>query len=189
MDSSLSSLTASTQEGDPLAAQQLFRVLYDELHRMARRELARNGGCDALSATTLLHEAFLNMSGRVKIAFPDRAHFMAYASRAMRGLIIDYVRSRRAQKRGGELAFTSLNTDIAENASEPDELAKIGGALDDLAAVDAELAQLVDLKFFCGFSIAEIAELRGVSKRTVDRDWEKARLYLHRVLRSESPSA
>lgn len=189
MDSPLSSLTASTQKGDPLAAQQLFQVLYDELHRMARRELARNGGCDALSATTLLHEAFLNMSGRVKIAFPDRAHFMAYASRAMRGLIIDYVRSRRAQKRGGELAFTSLNTDIAEKASEPDELAKIGDALDDLAAVDAELAQLADLKFFCGFSIAEIAKLRGVSKRTVERDWEKARLYLHRVLRSEFPSA
>ena len=156
---------------------------------MARRELARNGGCESLSATTLLHEAFLNMSGRVKISFTDRAHFMAYAARAMRGLIIDYVRSRQAQKRGGELLFISLDTEIAEAASSSDELAKIGDALDDLAAVDAELAQLVDLKFFCGFSIAEIAELRGVSQRKVERDWEKARLYLHRALRSESPAA
>ena len=189
MDSPLSSLTASTQKGDSLAAQQLFQVLYDELHGVARRELARNNGCESLSATTVLHEAFLNMSGRVKISFPDRAHFMAYASRAMRGLIIDYVRNRHAQKRGGEFAFTSLNTEIAESISTADELARIGDALDDLASVDAELAQLVDLKFFCGFSIADIADLRGVSERTVERDWQKARLYLHRALRSELPGA
>jgi RNA polymerase sigma factor (TIGR02999 family) len=184
----MSSLFASTQKGDPAAAQQLFQVLYDELHNVARRELARNGAYGALGATTLLHEAFLNMSGRVKISFPDRAHFMAYAARAMRGLIIDYVRSRQAQKRGSGFEFTSLDTNIAAEAAPDDhELSRVSEALDELAIADPDLAQLVDLKFFCGFSIAEIASIRNVSERTVQRDWEKARLYLHRALQNERP--
>lgn len=186
MESKISSLFASTQQGDPAAAQQLFQVLYAELHNVAKRELVRNGANGSLGATTLLHEAFLNMSGRVKISFPDRAHFMAYAARAMRGLIIDYVRSRQAQKRGSEFEFTSLDTNIAEEASTDDhELARVSDALDELAKIDADLAELVDLKFFCGFSIGEIAGIRGVSERTVQRDWEKARLYLHRALESD----
>jgi RNA polymerase sigma factor (TIGR02999 family) len=188
LESKISTLFASTQNGDPAAAQQLFQVLYDELHNIARRELARNGVGSSLGATTLLHEAFLNMSGRVKINFPDRAHFMAYAARAMRGLIIDYVRSRRAQKRGSAFEFTPLDTNIAADAAADDnELARVSDALDELANVDSELAELVDLKFFCGFSIAEIADIRGVSERTVQRDWEKARLYLHRALKSDRP--
>lgn len=188
MESKISSLFSSTQKGDPAAAQQLFQVLYAELHNVAKRELARNGAYGSLGATTLLHEAFLNMSGRVKISFPDRAHFMAYAARAMRGLIIDYVRSRQAQKRGSAFEFTSLDTNVAADAAPDDhELSRVSDALDDLATVDPDLAQLVDLKFFCGFSIAEIAEIRGVSERTVQRDWEKARLYLHRALQSDRP--
>ena len=188
MEQKISALFASTQKGDPAAAQQLFQVLYDELHNIARRELARNGAGGSLGATTLLHEAFLNMSGRVKINFPDRAHFMAYAARAMRGLIIDYVRSRRAQKRGSAFEFTPLDTNIAADAVADDhELARVSDALDELANVDSDLAELVDLKFFCGFSIAEIADIRGVSERTVQRDWEKARLYLHRALKSDRP--
>jgi len=113
---------------------------------------------------------------------------MAYAARAMRGLIIDYVRSRQAQKRGSAFEFTSLDTNIAADAAPDDhELSRVSDALDELATVDPELAQLVDLKFFCGFSITEIAEIRGVSERTVQRDWEKARLYLHRALQSDQP--
>ena len=186
MESKISSLFASTQKGDPAAAQQLFQVLYAELHNIAKRELMRNGAGGSLGATTVLHEAFLNMSGRVKISFPDRAHFMAYAARAMRGLIIDYVRSRRAQKRGSAFEFTSLDTNIADDAAPDDhELSRVSDALDDLVTFDPELAQLVDLKFFCGFSITEIAEIRCVSERTVQRDWEKARLYLHRALKSD----
>ncbi|HEY3179156.1 MAG TPA: ECF-type sigma factor [Casimicrobiaceae bacterium] len=187
MESKLPSLFASTQKGDPAAAQQLFQVLYAELHNVAKRELVRNGAWGSLGATTLLHEAFLNMSGRVKISFPDRAHFMAYAARAMRGLIIDYVRSRQAQKRGSAFEFTSLDTDIADAAADDHELSRVSEAIDELATVDAELAQLVELKFFCGFSIPEIADIRGVSERTVQRDWEKARLYLHRALKSDFP--
>ncbi len=187
LETTIPSLFASTQKGDPAAAQQLFQALYGELHRVAKRELVRNGALGSLGATTVLHEAFLNMSGRVKISFADRAHFIAYAARAMRGLIIDYVRSRQTQKRGSEFEFTSLNTDIADAAVDDQQLTRVGEALDELATVEPDLAQLVDLKFFCGFSIAEIATLRGVSERTVHRDWEKARLYLHHALKSDFP--
>ena len=187
VETTIPSLFASTQKGDPAAAQQLFQQLYGELHRVAKRELARNGAWGALGATTLLHEAFLNMSGRVKVSFPDRSHFIAYAARAMRGLIIDYVRSRQTHKRGSDFEFTSLNTDIVDSAVDETELSRVGEALDALAAVDPALAELVDLKFFCGFSVAEIAALRDVSERTVHRDWEKARLYLHHALKSDFP--
>lgn len=158
----------------------LFAVLYDELHRMAQRELRRNGAA-TLSPTTLLHEAYLNISSRDGAPFEDRAKFMAYASRAMRGLLIDYLRNRQAQKRGGEFAITSLKTELPE--APPDlQLAKLGDALDRLAEVDPRLAECVDLKFFCGFSFLDIAAMRSVTERTVRRDWEKARILLHGML-------
>jgi RNA polymerase sigma factor (TIGR02999 family) len=106
---------------------------------------------------------------------------MAYAARAMRGLIIDYARERRALKRGGAFEFTTLSTDGAEQVAEAEGLQSVSDALEDLARIDRTLAEVVDLKFFCGLSFAEIASLRGVSERTVQRDWEKARL-LHRTL-------
>ena len=165
---------------DP-AADRLFTTLYNELHRLARRELSKRGGHMTLGATTLLHEAYLDMSGR-ETAFPDRARFMAYAARAMRGIIIDYARRRYAQKRGGMFELTSLQTTIADRLTDARELQQISDALDELAAVEPALAEVVDLKFFCGFSFAEIAAMRGVSERTVQRHWEKARLYLYRAI-------
>jgi len=154
---------------------------------MARRELARRGSADmGLGVTTLLHEAYLEMAGRGGTQFPDRARFMAYAARVMRGLIIDHARTRRASKRGGQFHITALSTDVIENLADEDELARISEALDELATVEPSLAEIVDLKFFCGFSFADIAAMRDVSERTVQRQWEKARIYLHHVLRSES---
>ena len=138
-----------------------------------------------LGVTTLLHEAYLDISGRDKASFPDRARFMGYAARVMRGLIIEHARNRRAQKRGGQFEIASLDTDVAENHPDAPTLSRIGDAIDGLATIDPMLAQLVDLKFFCGFSFGEIAAMRGVSERTVQRDWEKARIYLHRTLRSD----
>jgi RNA polymerase sigma factor (TIGR02999 family) len=166
---------------DPADAERLFATLYSELHRLARRELARRGSDITLGATTLLHEAYLDMSER-GVVFPDRARFMAYAARAMRGLIIDYARRRYAQKRGGMFELTSLQTTIADRLTDANELQQISDALEDLAAVEPALAEIVDLKFFCGFSFAEIGAMRGMSERTVQRHWEKARLYLYRVL-------
>jgi RNA polymerase sigma factor (TIGR02999 family) len=107
---------------------------------------------------------------------------MAYAARVMRGLIIDCARSRQAYKRGGGFEITTCDTDVADNVADHAELSRIGQALDELASVDSWLAQLVDLKFFCGFSFVEIAGMRGVSERTVQRQWEKARIYLHHAM-------
>jgi RNA polymerase sigma factor (TIGR02999 family) len=182
---SLEALFASASAGEPSARQPLFAALYGELRALAQRELQRHASSFALSPTTLLHEAYLDISARANLNFPDRARFMAYAARAMRGLVIDYARSRRAQKRGGEFQITALTSDMPEAAADDGHLQRISDALDALAAVDAPLAQVVDLKFFCGFSFAEIAAMRGTSERTIQRDWEKARLYLHRTMQSD----
>jgi len=162
----------------------LFTTLYNELHRLARREAARGGPGASVSATTLLHEAYLDMSARDALAFPDRAHFLSYAARAMRNVLIDRARANAALKRGGGVEITSLDTQTAENVAEPETLADIGAALDELAEREPELAKVVDLKFFCGFAVAEIAAMQGVSERTVQRQWEKARLLLFRAIRA-----
>jgi RNA polymerase sigma factor (TIGR02999 family) len=175
--------TPSTPSGrSPAQSDALFAELYHELHRLARREASRFGPAAGFSPTTLLHEAYMDMSQRSGLGFEDRPRFFAYAARAMRTLAIDRARERSAQKRGGGLDITSLDTQTAEDCVEPEKLSQIAEALDELAALDPELATVVDLKFFCGFTIAEIAELQGVSERTVQRHWEKARLLLFRML-------
>jgi RNA polymerase sigma factor (TIGR02999 family) len=166
----------------PSQSDALFATLYGELHRLARREAARAGSGGVVSATTLLHEAYLDMVQRDPLAFPDRGRFLAYAARAMRTVVIDRARAASAQKRGGGYDITSLDTQTAETVGEPAMLSDIGAALDELAQMEPELANVVDLKFFCGFTVAEIAQMHGVSERTVQRQWEKARLLLYRSL-------
>jgi RNA polymerase sigma factor (TIGR02999 family) len=181
----LSRLFQASEAGNPAAKNELFAALYRELHRLAQHHLASAGGPLTLSATTLLHEAYLDITRRERLAFPERNSFLAYASRAMRGLMIDYIRTRRAQKRGGDLTLLSLEDeppDIA--AADVGMLGQLNIALEELETIDPALAQLVDLKFFCGFTFDELAAMRGVSERTVRRDWQKARLLLHRTLGS-----
>src|SRR5207247_102426 len=141
----------------------LFEALYAELHRLARRELGRQGVAVSLGATTLLHEAYLDMAERDGPSFPDRARFMGYAARVMRGLIIDHARNRRAQKRGGRFEITSIGAEEAGSPVDDRELARISEALEALARTEPVLAEVVDLKFFCGFSFAEIAQMRSIS--------------------------
>jgi RNA polymerase sigma factor (TIGR02999 family) len=124
------------------------------------------------------------MAGQEKASFPDQARFMGYAARVMRSLIIDHARSRHAQKRGGRFEITSLGTDV-ENVADVHELTQISEALDELSKADALLSEIVDLKFFCGFTFAEIAAIKGISERTAQRQWEKARIYLHRKIRAD----
>jgi RNA polymerase sigma factor (TIGR02999 family) len=161
----------------------LFTDLYAQLRQIAQSALRRSGPQLTVSPTTLLHEAYLKISDRDALGFPDRARFMAYASRAMRRLVIDFVRERRALKRGAGFEITSIPTEAGEISGDSLDLQRISEALDELSTVNATLAELVDLHFFCGFSFAEIAALLNLSERTVMRDWNKARLYLHDLLR------
>lgn len=181
----LASLIEQAEKGDRSATEALFTALYSELHQLAKRELARRGGRATISVTTLLHEAYLDMAGRGGSQFPDRARFMGYAARVMRGLIIDHSRRHQAYKRGGQFELTSLGEWADERISKERDLTQISEALDKLASVEPLLAEVVDLKFFCGFSFAEIAAMRNLSERTVQRHWEKARIYLHRELRAD----
>jgi RNA polymerase sigma factor (TIGR02999 family) len=186
VESTISLLNAS-ENGGNVSAHTLFNALYSELHGLARRELARKGSSSSLSVTTLLHEAYLDISARDSACFPDRARFMGYAAQVMRGIIIDYTRSRRALKRGGEFEITSLEGDYFANPDEVDQLSSISDALDQLAKVEPDLAQVVDLKFFCGLTFAEIANMQRLSERTVQRRWEKARIYLHCSICADLP--
>ncbi len=181
---SLSSLINAAERGDSSAANKLFSVLYSELHRLAKGQLARQGAPVTLGATSLLHEAYIEMAERDGASFPDRPRFMGYAARVMRGLIIDHARARRAQKRGGEFEITSIGSEF-ESPSDDRELSRISDALDELAKVDPVLQEIVDLKFFCGFTFAEIGAMKGISERTAQRAWEKARIFLHRALRTD----
>jgi RNA polymerase sigma factor (TIGR02999 family) len=177
-------LIAAAERGEKAAADALFSALYSELRRLARFELARHGAPMSVSATTLLHKAYIEMAGNHEASFADRKRFMGYASRVMRGLIIDHARSRSAQKRGGHFEITSLGAEV-ESVVDEHKLVQISQALDELAKAEPGLAEVVDLKFFCGFTFAEIAAMRDVSERTVQRQWEKARIYLHRSIRTD----
>lgn len=181
-DDMLATLVARADDGDRAAKEALFTALYADLHRLAQAQLRRSAGPLTLGATTLLHEAYLDLAKRDAAAFPDRNRFLGYAARAMRGLIINFVRDRRVQKRGGDLTFVELDESRAAAPERGNDLEALGVALDGLAALEPHLAELVDMKFFCGFSFAEIAAMRTVSERTVQRDWAKARLLLHRSL-------
>jgi RNA polymerase sigma factor (TIGR02999 family) len=182
----ISRLIASTDAGDRPAADALFAALYEELRELARRQLAGSRGL-TLGPTTLLHEAYINMARREGASFPDRPRFMGYAAKVMRRLVVDHVRNRAAQKRGGDIQIVTLDDDEGMRPAEDREILQVGEALEELSAVEAPLADVVDLKFFCGFSFVEIAGMRGLSERTVRRQWEKARMFLRGRIQ-EGPS-
>ncbi len=181
----VSQLLTAAERGESRDGQTdaLFVELYRELHRMARHELHRGVGPVTLSATTLLHEAYLDLRSR-RSDFPDRGRFFAYAARAMRGLIVDHVRQRRAIKRGGEFHLTSFDATDAQQLAAEQPIVALSDALDALAQAEPALAELVELKYFCGFDLAEIASMRGVAERTTQRHWDKARVFLKHALES-----
>lgn len=183
-DVSIGDLIRTADGGDAGAAASLFSALYAELHSIAERQLRRGGSDLTLGTTTLLHETYLNIAEREGVRFASRGHFLGYAARAMRGLTIDYVRRRQAKKRGGEFQITASGVEQASGDTPAEPLERLSAALDTLAESEPDLAQLVDLHFFCGFSFAELAELQGVSERTVRRHWRSARLLLHRTMQA-----
>ena len=179
---SLQEVLERAERGDAEAREALFALLYDELHRLAHANVARARGAMTLNTTTLLHEAYLGFTRREGIRFPDENRFLGYAARAMRGLVIDAIRSRYSTKRGSDVTFVPMAEATVAAVGSAEEVERLGDALADLARLEPALAELVDLSFFCGFTFAEIAAIRGVTERTVQRDWAKARLLLHGAL-------
>ena len=179
-DAPLEKLVSSAEAGSRSATEELFAALYHELHRLAEHNLRNANNSATLGATTLLHEAYMNVAQRDRLAFPNEGSFLSYASRAMRGLVIDYARKRRTLKRGNQFEVTLAEEQGAATPVDVGELERLSDALDELAQVDRKLAELVDLHFFCGYTFTEIARMRDVSERTIQRDWRKARILLHR---------
>lgn len=173
-------LLDSARGGDRGALDRVLSTLYQELHGMARRQLAGQQG-HTLDATALVHESYLKLLGAQGAAhFDDRAHFFAYAASAMRSVVVDYARSRLARKRGGDLKrVAEIPEDVESNLLRLDETTlALNAALERLDAADPRLARVVEMRYFGGLSELEIAELMQRSERSVRRDWQKARLFL-----------
>jgi RNA polymerase sigma factor (TIGR02999 family) len=168
----------AAREGDRDALDRVLATLYQELHTMARRQLAGQHG-QTLDATALVHEAYLKLIGRREAKFDDRAHFFAYAASAMRSVVVDYARQRLAQKRGGDLhRVTELPEEIEGGLRLDEDMLGLDTALTQLSAVDERLGQVVELRYFAGLSELEIATLLNRSERSIRRDWQKAKLFL-----------
>jgi RNA polymerase sigma factor (TIGR02999 family) len=174
----ITELLDAARDGNRGALDQVLATLYQELHAMARRQLAGQHG-HTLDATALVHEAYLKLVGRNTAQFDDRAHFFAYAASAMRSVVVDYARQRLAQKRGGDLhRVTELPEELEGGLRLDEETLGLDNALTRLAAVDQRLAQVVELRYFAGLSELEIAALLKRSERSIRRDWQKARVFL-----------
>ena len=167
----------------PPSVRALFPVLYAELRRLARSRLASGGRHTLLDTSALVHEAFLRMQRDGGVTLKDREHFLAYAATTMRSVVIDFVRRRSAERRGGDVEHVTLDTRAAEELGASDEeILAVHGALDTLAKVDARLVHVVEMRYFAGLTDAEIGAALGVTDRTVRRDWERARLLLADLL-------
>ena len=182
----ITTLLRAASSGDRGAADQAFALLYADLQRLARSRMRRAGDITLLDTTALVHESYLRLHAAGSLDFSDRRHFLAYAARVMHTVVVDLVRSRRAERHGGGIERVTLNTAVSESAtSHDDEILRVHDAMSDLAATDARLASVVEMRYFAGLSEQEIAEALGVTERTVQRDWVKARLFLSTVLRQD----
>ena len=177
--------------GDREALDQIYTALYPELKRVAQARLRQQGRADSMGTTTLLHESFLRLVNAAELRLADRRHFFAYAARTMRNIIIDSAREHLAERRGGGALHETLGGDSAlqvADTSQSEELIRVSAALVGLEAVDPELAELVDMRYFGGYTESEIGELQGITERTVRRRWDKARAWLYMAL-DEAPAS
>ncbi len=184
-------LLQQAAEGDRAALDQVYSSLYPELKRVARSRLRQQGRGDSMGTTTLLHESFIRLVHASNLRLQDRRHFFAYAARTMRHIIIDSAREHLADRRGGGALHETLGGDAALQVADTgtsEELIRVSEALLDLEQVDPDLAELVDMRYFGGYTESEIAELQEVTERTVRRRWNKARAWLYMAL-NDSPSA
>lgn len=176
-------LLAALRRGDSGAADALFSLLYPELRQMAHSRLRRSGHLTLLDTSGLVHEAYLRLFKAGTLDAGDRAQFMAYAARVMRSVVVDFVRKRSADRRGGDAAHVGLD-DVVGGIPDPREIEvmRIDEALGELAAIDERLARVVEMRYFAGLTESQVAETLGLSRRSVARDWEKARLFLAAAL-------
>jgi RNA polymerase sigma factor (TIGR02999 family) len=180
----LTGLLGRMQAGDKGARDALFAAAYTELHRLARARLRDGGRSTVLDTTGLVHESYLRFVHAGGLRAEDRRAFFAYASQVMRSVIVNSVRERIAQKRGGDWRPLTLSTNLAAGVADGEDAAlKVHEALEDLEKADPRLAQVAQMRYFGGYSEQEIAETLDITERTVQRDWEKARLILAAALR------
>ncbi|HEV8689482.1 MAG TPA: ECF-type sigma factor [Ideonella sp.] len=167
----------------PDTADELFRMMYQDLRRLASSRLRRSENITMLDTTALVHESYLRFQHQSDLGGLSQGQFLAYAARVMRFVVIDFVRQRHAERRGGDHLHVTLNTDIAESISvKDDDVIRIHEAIEELAQVDDRLARIVEMRCFAGLDEMAIAEALGITDRTVRRDWQKARLLLKAVL-------
>jgi RNA polymerase sigma factor (TIGR02999 family) len=186
-DDEITGLLTAMGDGDALARDRLFALVYGELRARARQQLARMRPGETLDTTALVHEAYLKLASRAQANYTDRAHFFAVASRAMRQILVDYARRASAQKRGGGASAVSLDDDDPGCGvpTHADALLALDAALARLAVLDERLARVVELRFFGGLSVEETAEALQSSPRTVKRDWRKARILLFEAVSAD----
>jgi len=181
----ITQMLKAASQGDRAAGDQVVAALYDDLRRQARSHLRKSGGMTLLDTTALVHEVWLRLADLQGRDYPDRRYFLAYAARAMRTVVIDLVRARQAERRGGGQDLLTLNTEVADQTPQhEDDMLRVHEALGELAELEPRLAQVVEMRYFAGLAERDIAEALGVTERTVQRDWQKARLFLAASLRS-----
>jgi RNA polymerase sigma factor (TIGR02999 family) len=180
-DVPLTQLLQLAGQGDREALDRVFAVLYPELRQIAHQRLRRQGRMADLATTALVHESFLRLIASEQLKLADRRHFFAYAAKTMRSIIIDFARKDMAERRGGGLEPLQLDTELADKLggdATGKTLIEVNDSLLALEKVDPMLAQVVEMRYFAGYSETEVAELMGTSERTVRRQWDKARLFL-----------
>jgi len=181
---SLAEMFRKANCGDGVALNQLFSVLYGELHRLARARLRGNRDLTLLQTTALVHESYFRFLKAGQVRIIDRSHFLSYASRVMRSIIVDFFRERSAKRRGGDDIRVPLDPEIAEPVPAGEtEAIRVHQALEELSLVSDRLTRVVEMRYFAGMTESEMAEALGVTERTVRRDWEKARILLATALK------
>jgi len=181
---SLTDLIRRAQDGDEAALRIVFDATYDELRGLARSRLRKGSRNTLLDTTSLVHEAYLRFADAGRLHIGDREHFLRYASHVMRSVIVDFVREKVAQRRGGDAVHVTLNSAIGDvTGAGENEILKVHEALEELAQHDARLVQVVEMRYFAGMTETEIAAALGVNDRTVRRDWQKAKLLLADALK------
>jgi RNA polymerase sigma factor (TIGR02999 family) len=179
----ITTLLRAASDGDSGAADRVAALLYGELQRLARSRLRQSGELTQLETSALVHESYLRMQSAGHLEFADRKHYLAYAAKVMRAIVIDFVRARQADRRGGGAVMVTLDTAVGDAVPTPgDEAVRVHEALDELHSVDERLARVVEMRYFGGLTEAQIADCLGVTERTVQRDWQKARLFLAMAL-------